>query len=214
MERYGALIQKESGRLKALVEQILRFAGIEAGQAIESSGPVSVEDVVDAAIEDCKTLVAGAGCTVEKRVAPGLLMVIGDSVALSHVVANLIGNAVKYGGGDGAAPGGSGTAGWIGVSATPAGPKSIEIRVADRGPGIPRDEQELIFDPFFRGARARNAQIHGTGLGLSISKKIVEAHGGTISVKSEPMQGTEFTVRLPAAPVEAPVEGEATGADG
>jgi signal transduction histidine kinase len=208
VERYGALIQKESGRLKALVEQILRFAGIEAGRAIETSGPVSVEDVLDAAIEDCKTLAAGAGCTVEKRVASELPMVIGDSVALSHVVANLIGNAVKYGVPD--------TGGWIGVSATPGGPKAIQIRVADRGPGIPRDEQELIFDPFFRGARARNAQIHGTGLGLSISKKIVEAHGGTISVKSEPMQGTEFIVRLPAAPAEvaATAESEPTGADG
>lgn len=213
VERYGVLIQKESGRLKALVEQILRFAGIEAGRAIEATGPVSVEDVVDAAIENCKALIAAAGCTVEKRVAPGLLMVIGDSVALSHVVANLIGNAVKYGLHDDGIPGDSGTGGWIGVSASPAGPKDIEIRVADRGPGIPRDEQEQIFDPFFRGARARNAQIHGTGLGLSISKKIVEAHGGTISVKSEPMQGTEFTVRLPAAPVDVATEGGPTGAE-
>jgi signal transduction histidine kinase len=208
VERYGALIQKESGRLKVLVEQILRFAGIEAGRAIEATAPVSVEDVIDAAIENSKALVASSGCTVEKRVAPRLPMVLGDSVALSHVVANLIGNAVKYGRTDGGmrnggTPDSARADRWIGVSATPAGPQTIEIRVADRGPGIPRDEQDRIFDPFFRGARARHAQIHGTGLGLSISKKIVEAHGGTISVKSEPMQGAEFIVSLPAIPVDA-----------
>lgn len=198
VERYGALIQKESGRLNALVEQILRFAGIEAGNVIEAAGPVSAEDLIDAAIENAKDLIASSGCTVEKRVEAGLPMVLGDRAALSHVLANLIGNAAKYGVCDGAAER------WIGVTASPAGPDAIEIRVADRGPGIPRSERDRIFDPFFRGARARDAQIRGSGLGLSISKKIVEAHGGTISVGSEPMQGSEFIVRLPAAAAEAP----------
>jgi signal transduction histidine kinase len=76
----------------------------------------------------------------------------------------------------------------------------IEVRVADRGPGIPADEQRHIFDPFFRGRRAIQDQVHGTGLGLNLVKKIVEAHGGTIRVKSEPSRGTEFIVRLPALP--------------
>jgi signal transduction histidine kinase len=198
VERYGALIQKESGRLNALVEQILRFAGIQAGSVIEAAGPVSAEDLIDAAIENAKDIVASSGCTLEKRIAAGLPMVLGDRAALSHVLANLIGNAARYGVGEGAAQR------WIGVSASQAAPHAVEIRVADRGPGIPRAERGRIFDPFFRGARARDAQIRGSGLGLSISKKIVEAHGGTISVGSEPMQGSEFIVRLPAAAAEAP----------
>ncbi|MDQ2949126.1 MAG: sensor histidine kinase, partial [Acidobacteriota bacterium] len=70
--------------------------------------------------------------------------------------------------------------------------------VADRGPGIPLDEQKHIFDAFYRGRRAIQDQVHGTGLGLNIAKEIVEAHGGRISVKSEPMKGTEFIVRIPA----------------
>jgi signal transduction histidine kinase len=70
--------------------------------------------------------------------------------------------------------------------------------VADHGPGIPADEQAHIFDPFVRGKRAMQDQIHGTGLGLNLVKKIVEAHGGSIRVKSEPEAGTEFIVRLPA----------------
>jgi two-component system phosphate regulon sensor histidine kinase PhoR len=79
---------------------------------------------------------------------------------------------------------------------------AVEIRVADHGPGIPLDEQKQIFDPFFRGRRALRDQVHGTGLGLNLVKRIVEAHGGTIRVHSEPMQGTEFVVRIPAAPPE------------
>lgn len=194
VERYGALIQKESGRLTALVEQILRFAGIEAGQAMETARPVAVGELVDAAIENCKDAIAASGCTVEKRIEAVLPAVMGDGAALSHVLANLVGNAARYGVREGAAQH------WIGISAVPAAPHAVEIRVADRGPGIPREEQDRIFDPFFRGARARDAQIRGTGLGLSISRKIVEAHGGTLSVKSQPMQGSEFIVRLPAAP--------------
>ena len=76
----------------------------------------------------------------------------------------------------------------------------IEIRVADRGPGIPADEQRHIFDPFFRGKRAIQDQVHGTGLGLTLVKEIVTAHRGTIQVRSQPGKGTEFVVRIPVAP--------------
>jgi signal transduction histidine kinase len=74
----------------------------------------------------------------------------------------------------------------------------VEVRVADHGPGIPQEEQQRIFDPFFRGQRALKDQVHGTGLGLNLVKKIVEAHGGTIRVNSQLAKGTEFVVRIPA----------------
>jgi signal transduction histidine kinase len=76
----------------------------------------------------------------------------------------------------------------------------VEIRVADRGPGIPKEEQKRVFDPFFRGRRAVQDQVHGAGLGLNLARRIVEAHGGSITVKSQPMKGTEFAIRLPIAP--------------
>jgi len=74
---------------------------------------------------------------------------------------------------------------------------AVEIRVEDNGVGIPADGLEQIFEPFFT-SKGRDS---GTGLGLSISQQIVEEHGGTLSVTSEPGQGSCFTVRLPAAPV-------------
>ena len=75
----------------------------------------------------------------------------------------------------------------------------FEVRVADRGPGIPEDEQAEIFKPFVRGAAAQEKQIRGSGLGLSLVKEIVEAHGGRSWFASQPGQGATFTVRLPAS---------------
>ncbi len=74
----------------------------------------------------------------------------------------------------------------------------MKLSVSDTGMGIPEDEQVRLFTRFFRSSSARGRAIQGSGLGLSIAKAIVERHGGTITVESEPGKGTEFTVRLPA----------------
>ncbi len=196
VERYGVLIQQESGRLTELVEQVLRFASAKAGHGIQEPEPVSVETVIEETVESSRAVIQGSRCVVEKTVDPGLPLILGDPVALKHALQNLLSNAAKYG---------SEGSNWIGVFASKTRDKEqavVEIRVADRGPGIPVDEQEHIFDPFFRGRRAVQDQIHGTGLGLNLVKRIIEAHGGTVSVQSEPMQGTEFVIRIPAAPKE------------
>ncbi len=196
VERYGKLIQDESEKLAVLVEQILRYGSSRRGRVIREREPVSMEALIDEGLRSSRVSLASPDLVIEKQLAPGLPLVLADEQALKHAMRNLIDNAVKYG-----------TEGtnWIGVFACTVederGP-AVEFRVADRGPGIPLDEQPHIFDPFFRGRRAVQDQIHGTGLGLNLVKKIVEAHGGTISVKSEPMKGTEFTVRIPAAPPE------------
>ncbi len=196
VERYGALIQQESEKLGAIVEQVLRFASAESGQVIRERQPALVDELIDQSIAACRGSIEGARCELDKSVAPDLPPVLADPMALRHAIQNLINNAVKYG---------MEGSNWLGVSAAktggPASPM-VEIRVADRGPGIPADEQSRIFEPFFRGRRAVQDQIHGTGLGLNLVKKIVEAHGGAISVHSEPMKGTEFTIRIPAAQLE------------
>ncbi len=197
VERYGALIQQESGRLKELVEQVLRFAGAEAGYVIGKPERLSLENVIEETLDSAKPLIDSTRCTVEKNIEPGLPSVLGDRVALKHALGNLLSNAAKYG-----TKGGN----WIGVFASGTDGRerpAVEVRIADRGPGIPAEERDQIFEPFFRGQRAIQDQVHGTGLGLNLARKIVEAHGGTIRVTSEPAKGTEFTVRLPAAPAEA-----------
>jgi len=194
VEKYGALIQQESGRLKDMVEQVLRFAGANAGQLIRERAPLSIEQLIHESLDANKAFLQGAGCVVEEAIDRDLPPMMGDAFALKQALQNLLQNAAKYG-----AEGGH----WVGVSAHGTGAnaaRGVEIRVADRGPGIPADEQARIFEPFFRGRRAVQEQVHGTGLGLNLTKRIVEAHGGTIEVHSQPMQGTEFVLRLPAAP--------------
>ncbi|MEO8595174.1 MAG: HAMP domain-containing sensor histidine kinase [Candidatus Solibacter sp.] len=194
VERYGVLIQQESGRLKDLVEQVLRFSSAASGHVIQNPEPMSISNALEETLDSAKAVLQGAGCTVEAHIDPGLPVVMGDPMALKQALLNLVHNAVKYGAGDSR---------WVGVSASRVGGDAhpgVEIRVADRGPGIPADEQAHVFDPFFRGRAAQQDQIHGTGLGLHLARKIFEAHGGSIQVKSAAQKGAEFIVRLPAAP--------------
>ena len=148
-------------------------------------------------IDQSASLIEEAGIEVEFEIADGLAPVFGDEAALRRVFQNLIGNAVKYGAGGR----------WIGIRAKGAG-RDVEIAVLDRGIGIPAAEQPRIFEPFYRAADVVAAQIQGAGLGLSLVKRIVEAHGGRITVKSSPGAGSEFTVVLPAA-----IEARAATAD-
>lgn len=129
VEKYGAIIQKESGRLKELVEQVLRFARFasgKAGQVIQEREPVSVATVIEETIESSKTLVHGQ-CVLEKNIEPGLPLILADASALKQALQNLLSNAAKYG---------TGKSNWIGVSASKTsdnGQVTVEIRVADRG---------------------------------------------------------------------------------
>ncbi len=196
VERYGRLIESESAKLAALVEQILRYGSVQAGRVIREREPVEVEALIESSLRSGRIASEGARLIVDTQVEPGLPPVLADEAALRHALQNLLDNAVKYG---------TEGSNWIGVFAESVGEEqapAVEIRVVDRGPGIPPEEQEHVFDPFFRGRRAVRDQLHGTGLGLNLAKKIVEAHGGTIQVRSEPMSGTEFIVRIPAAPPE------------
>jgi signal transduction histidine kinase len=194
VERYGELIQEESEKLTELVEQVLEFAKAEAGAAIRQREPVAVAELIAQSLQSSRALAEKADVVLEKQIEPGLPCILADEIALRHALQNLIDNALKYG---------TGGSNWIGISATAVGDgagQAVEITVADRGRGIPRDEQKHIFDPFFRGRSAVADQIHGTGLGLDIVRKIVEAHGGSIRFRSTPGKITEFTVRIPAAP--------------
>lgn len=191
VKRYGALIREEVERLTEMVDQVLRFAGIRANATPTSIEPSGVPELVEEALDASRKVIEDARCVVEVALDPDLPPVLGDPVALRHVLQNLISNAAKYGG-DGR---------WIGISATSKDTKDggiVEIRVKDRGPGIPPEDLDHIFEPFYRGRNALQDQIHGTGLGLSLAKRIVETHSGKITVITALGKGTEFTVQLPA----------------
>jgi signal transduction histidine kinase len=193
IEQYSRLIIQHAEQLTNMVEQILELAGARKHASTTAHEPVDIAGVLHEAVAATKPDTEAAHCEIQLECSPGLPPVSGEAPALRRVFQNLITNAAKHGG----------RGGWIGIGVTRAetgNAPQVEIRVADRGPGIPRAELTEIFKPFFRGAAAQAGQVRGSGLGLSVVREIVEAHGGTVSVESQPGHGAVFVVRLPASP--------------
>lgn len=186
IRQYGQLVRREGVRLTDLVEQILEFAGLQSGQRTMTAGPVSVSTLLRDVTASAGTIAQPAGIAIDLDIADNLPLVTGDEAALRRVFQNLVGNAMKYGA----------DARWIGVRAAFTGGR-LEVSVTDRGIGIAAADQAKIFDPFYRAPDVVAAQIQGAGLGLSLVKRIVEAHGGDVTLKSAPGQGSTFTVSLP-----------------
>ena len=188
IRRYGELMRTEGRRLTDMVEQILEFAGIQSGQRGFALRPVRLGPVLHDIVSASSELIQGAGLVVEFDIPADLPPVLGEEPALRRVFQNLIDNAIKYG-----AAGGS-----IGVSARRSG-SEVNVTVADHGIGIGAADQARIFEPFYRAADVVAAQMQGAGLGLSLVQRIVLAHGGRVTVKSAPREGSAFTVHLPVA---------------
>jgi two-component system sensor histidine kinase SenX3 len=191
--RYGELIESEGRRLTDMVEQVLEYAGIAGNRRPPASRPVDLHDVVRDVVTTSQALPEAVDLAFDVRMDDGLPMVMADEDATRRALLNLVGNAVKY-----AADGG-----WIGITAARGHGRDdgfVQISVADRGRGIPAHELAHIFEPFYRGEFARDRQIHGNGLGLSLVKRIAESHGGKVTVRSAPGEGTTFVFALPVAP--------------
>ncbi len=196
VRKYGETIQDEARRLAETVERVLQLAGIAAGRAAAAQVAVQPSELVHDSVGACLTEIERAAVQVEIDIAPDLPPVLGDVTALRPALQNLISNAVKYGG----------DARWLRVSAKPAsgargsgsGIKNVIFTVEDHGLGIDADDRKHIFEPFYRGRTAVSEQIRGSGLGLNLVARIAEAHGGRLTVTSEPGKGSVFTISLPA----------------
>jgi signal transduction histidine kinase len=192
VERYGSLIQDESEKLTALVEQILRYGGAESGRILGMRETVELQPLLEESLSATRRSFAEAEIGVDKRIAENLPLIKADKESLKHALRNLLENAVKHGHNEHAC---------IRITAEPAalhGIAAVRIGIQDHGPGIPTEERARVFEPFFRGQRAIENQVHGTGLGLNLAKRIIEAHGGTLIVRSELGKGAEFIATIPA----------------
>jgi signal transduction histidine kinase len=189
VQRYGSLIETEGRRLGDMVERVLHFAGISAGTQTRVRAAVDLAQVVADAVHGVSADAHERGVAVNVRPQGALPSVLGDADALRSAVQNVVGNAVKY-----SAAGGS-----VEVAAEALDAGRVQLRVVDRGIGIDAADLPHIFEPFFRGRRAVDAQVRGTGVGLSVVRHVVQFHGGDVSVESRAGEGTTVTIVLPVA---------------
>ena len=179
-------IERNTGRLGLLVEDLLTLSRAESGPLDLDHGELDLREVVAEAFELLEDLIGARALDVRLELPEEQVIILGDAPALERVVMNLMSNSIKF------TPDG----GRVTVTVRPW-EGGAELLVSDTGIGIPESDQEQLFTRFFRAAAANEQAIQGSGLGLSIVHALVVQHGGTVSVVSHPGEGTTVTVRLP-----------------
>ena len=184
--QYYGLLANETERLHRMVESLLSFGRIEGGGYAWQLETADAGKLVTGILDEFRRESLAEGRAVVCDLEEGLPAILADRDALSRALWNLLENAAKY----------SEAGSEIRVFARRHG-DSLLIGVGDHGIGIPPNEHDKIFQKFARGADAKRAGVRGVGIGLALVKRIVEAHGGTVQVESEPGRGSTFTLVLP-----------------
>jgi signal transduction histidine kinase len=185
-DKYLRTITRESDRLAQLVDNILDFSRLEAGQRTLQRSPIDMRDVVNAAMEGFKLRLEDAGFHYEVDLPEHVPMVLGDGRALQHCLLNLLDNAVKY----------SRERKDVRVAVASQNGQ-VSLSVSDHGIGIPPEEQSRVFEKFARVETGLVHDVKGAGLGLSLVDMLVRAHHGRVEVSSTPGEGSTFTILLP-----------------
>ncbi|HID97852.1 MAG TPA: HAMP domain-containing histidine kinase [Thermodesulfobacteriaceae bacterium] len=192
-EEFLRIVARQAARLEAIVEDLLSLSRIE-GESDSTVRPArewtDLCQIIKQAAETCGLSAEEKDVSIRLE-CRGPLEALVNPRLMEQAVSNLIINAVKY------SPEGSEVVAEAGLSGADSGRGQITITVSDSGPGIPREHQDRIFERFYRVDKARSRKLGGTGLGLAIVKHVVESHGGTVHVKSEPGRGSTFYIRLP-----------------
>jgi len=178
-------VQSNGRHLLGLINDVLDLSKIEAGQITLSVDDYSLGDIVQGVITSVESLATEKRLNLKIDVPPDLPAGRGDERRIAQVLLNLVGNAIKFT-----------DQGEVAISAS-ATNGAFTIAVRDTGPGIPLSEQVKIFEEFHQADNSATKTKGGTGLGLSIAKRIIEMHGGHISVQSSPGFGSTFSVSLP-----------------
>jgi PAS domain S-box-containing protein len=192
--RLLGVIERQTAHLGRLVGDLLEAVRLDRGLLQLRRQPIDLAAAVRRAVRGSQTVLAGRGQRAEVRAPDRLLVIDGDELRLEQVLMNLLANASKF------SPAGD----VIEVAVDErhdADGHSAEVRVRDRGVGIPRDMLAKIFDPFVQVEPSLARSLGGLGIGLSMVKALAELHGGTAFARSDgPGHGSEFVVRLPLAP--------------
>ncbi len=188
--RFLGIIGRQADRLAAIIDDLLALSRIEQS---EGAGTLPLERLpvlaaLQAAAADCEARAGERSIWLEVDCPPDLAAEINQPL-VEQAVINLVDNAIKY----------SDAGRTVRIEGVRDEPDHVSIRVRDEGCGIAEEHLPRLFERFYRVDKARSRKLGGTGLGLAIVKHIVQAHGGTVTVESEPGVGTLFTLRLPAS---------------
>ena len=179
-------VQRHTRRLEILIDDLLSISALESQQLQLDCKPVSIRVTAGAVVEELSLCARVKDIAVTLELPADLPTVRADAQRLHQVFVNLLDNAVKY----------TPVGGCVRVNAM-AKTGTIEVCVADNGPGIAAEHLPWIFERFYRVDKARSRELGGTGLGLAIVKHIIQAHGGKVWVESELERGSRFYFSLP-----------------
>jgi len=182
LQRMVARDDRQIQSIIRLIDDMLDVSRLRSGKLSLRPGPVELSSLLQRVVHDLAPQAAAAGSSIELDAG---VEVSGcwDEFRIEQIVVNLLTNALRYGGQQ---P--------VHVSLSVA-PDWVQIDVRDHGPGIAQEQQEIIFEPYERGAS--NNVPSGLGLGLYISRQLAQAHGGSLSLRSRPGEGAVFSLRLP-----------------
>jgi len=216
LDRIMRRLEQEASRMGVLVEDLLLLARLDQQRPLDTR-PVDLLTLAADAVHDARVMAPqrSINLTVEPGAAP---IVLGDEVRLRQVIGNLMSNAlvhtpdgtpvevrIRPGTPDGEragppAPQGQASAPRAGVPGAPRRWPTVQVEVADHGPGLTPEQADRVFERFYRADQARTRQAGGTGLGLAIVSALVTAHGGTVTAEPTPGGGATFRIVLPLAP--------------
>ena len=189
-ERVGR-IRLAARHLRGLIDEVLSLVGLESGRLEVDARRVAIEEVLEQVRAVAEPLAVEKGLAFEAVVEDAPTHVVTDRGKLRQILLNLVGNAVKF------TPEGR-----VVLSVGREGDR-IVWRVSDTGIGIPDDQRESLFEPFWQADASTTRASGGTGLGLAISRRMARLLSGDVTVESEPGRGSVFTLRLPVAPPDA-----------
>ncbi len=180
------MIVSSGQRLASLVNDILDFSKMKGHELEIRRKPLNVRYMAELVLTISRSLLAGKSLVLENAIPEDIPAVDADENRVQQILLNLVGNAVKFT-----------HTGSVRISAQAAEANMLAISVSDTGIGIPADKLESVFQSFAQGDASTAREYGGTGLGLTITRQLVELHGGTIRVESEPGKGSTFTFTLP-----------------
>lgn len=186
IQRYAGLIFKENKRLEKQVERVLNVAKLDKEGIVLKKEPLNIHELLDEVRDNFEFNQTEKGGHIEYHLNAGNSEIVVDPVHITNVIYNLIDNAIKYSKGSPE----------IDIY-THNDRRGFILEVQDKGIGIKRDQLKFIFDKFYRVPTGNLHDVKGFGLGLYYVKVIIEAHGGSVQVRSVPGKGTNFTIVLP-----------------